>query len=50
MFGWIQTSLSGTEKDSPYSLTVGYLKGAEQVGADAELTLNVMVRHGSTGQ
>ena len=50
MFGWSQESLSGAEKGSPYNLTVGYLKGAEQVGADAQLTLNVVVRHGRTGQ
>lgn len=50
VFGWVQESLSEIEKDSPYNLTVGYLKGAEQVGVDAQLTLNVMIRRGSAGQ
>ena len=49
VFGWVQASLSGIESDSPYNLTVGYLKGAEQVGADAQLMLNVIVRRESAG-
>ena len=50
VFGWVQESLSEIEIDSPYNLAVGYLKGPEEVGADAQLMLNVMIRHGSAGQ
>ena len=39
MFGWFQDSFVGIERESPYNLSVGYLKGAEQAGA--RLMLNV---------
>ena len=43
MFGWFQNSFVGIEQDSAYSLMAGYLKGAEQTGADVILILNVML-------
>ena len=45
MFGWFQNSFVGIERESPYNLSVGYLKGAEQ--ADARLMLNVMENLGT---
>ncbi len=41
MFGWLQDSFFGIERESAYNLSVGYIKGAEQAGADAALTLDV---------
>jgi hypothetical protein len=43
VFGWLQDSFFGIERESAYNLSVGYLKGAEQAGAStAALMLNVM--------
>ena len=44
VFGWFQNSFIGMEQDATYNLTAGYLKGAEQAGAGARLTLNIMVK------
>ena len=43
VFGWFQNSFNGVEQDSAYSLSVGYLKGAEQAGVSSTLILNVMI-------
>ena len=43
VFGWFQNSFNGVEQDSAYSLSVGYLKGAEQAGVSSILNLNVMI-------
>ena len=45
VFGWFQNSFAGIERESPYNLSVGYLKGAEQAGA--RLMLNVMENLGT---
>ena len=39
VFGWYQDSFTALESESPYTLRVGYLKGAEQVRFN--VTLNV---------
>ena len=44
VFGWYQDSFAGIERESPYNLSVGYLKGAELAGTSAALTLNVMTK------
>lgn len=44
VFGWFQDSFFGIEQDSAYNLSAGYLKGAEQAGADARLMLNVRTK------
>ena len=44
VFGWYQDSFVGIEQESPYNLSVGYLKGAEQAGASARLMLNVLTK------
>ena len=49
VFGWLQDSFTGTEQDSAYGLSAGYLKGAEQAGAGAILMLNVMTKFSSAG-
>ena len=45
VFGWLLDSseFTGIEQESAYSLLVGYQKGAEQVGVDSILMLNVMI-------
>ena len=45
MFGWFEDSFIGIERESPYNISVGYLKGAEQAGA--RLMLNVMENLGT---
>ena len=45
VFGWFQNSFIGIERESPYNLSVGYLKGAEQAGV--RLMLNVMKNLGT---
>ena len=42
MFGWFQDSFIGMEQEIAYSLSAGYLKGAEQAGDGATMTLNVI--------
>ena len=44
VFGWFQDSFAGIERESPYILSVGYLKGAEQAGTSAALMLNVIMK------
>ena len=44
VFGWFQDSFAGIERKSPYNLSVGYLKGAEQVDSSAALILNVIMK------
>ena len=39
VFGWYQDSFTALESELPYTLRVGYLKGAEQVRFN--VTLNV---------
>ena len=52
MFGWFQDSFIGIERESTYSLSVGYLKGAEQAGtsASADLMLNVVTKFGNASE
>ena len=52
MFGWFQDSFAGIEQESTYSLSVGYLKGAEQActSKSAELMLNVMTKFGNASE
>ena len=45
VFGWFQNSFVGIERESPYNLSVSYLKGAEQAGA--RLMFNVMENLGT---
>ena len=44
VFGWFQDSFTGIERESPYNLSVGYLKGAEQADTSAALILNVIMK------
>ena len=44
VFGWFQDSFVGIERESPYNLSVGYLKGADQAGTSEELMLNVVMK------
>ena len=41
VFGWFQDSFIGMEQEIAHSLSAGYLKGAEQAGDGARMTLNV---------
>ena len=52
VFGWFQDSFIGIERESTYSLSVGYLKGAEQAGTStsADLMLNVVIKFGNASE
>ena len=48
VFGWFQNSFAGIEREIPYNLFVGYIKGAEL--ADARLMFNVMPKFGTASK
>ena len=50
MFGWFQDSFVGMEQEIAHSLSVGYLKGAEQAGDGARMMLNVIRIFGSASK
>lgn len=50
VFGWFQDSFVGIERETPYSLSVGYLKGTDQAGTSAELMLNIMTKFGNASE
>ena len=49
VFGWLQDSFTGIEQGSAYNLSVGLLKGFEQVGVGRTPTiiLNVLAKFSS---
>ena len=50
VFGWLQDSFVGMEQESAYNLSAGYLKGAEQAGAGARITLDVKIVFGNASK
>ena len=48
VFGWSEDSLSGEERESSYSVPVGYLKGAWEAAED--LMFDITVQNGNSGK
>ena len=48
VFGWSEDSLSGEERESSYSVPVGYLKGAQEAAED--LMFDIIVQNGNPGR
>ena len=48
VFGWIQDSFNGMERESAYSLLAGYLKGGEQ--ANVPIIFNVNSKLGTASE
>ena len=50
VFGWFQDSFIGIERESTYSLSVGYLKGAAGTSASADLMLSIVTKFGNASE